>query len=117
MIAIDRARFMLRTAVLASAATLAVASIHARALADGSDPRLHGRLTATLHVDHLDLSSREPALLQHHTGALFVAGDGRDDDGELQVAPRLWRSDDGGASWHRVDVGSAEQGAVGNSDT
>ncbi len=108
---------MLRTAVLAVAAAITVASIRAPALADGTGPPSNGRLVATLHVDHLDLSSREPALLLHRTGALFVAGYGRDDDGEIQATPRLWKSDDSGASWHRVDVGSAEHGAVGNSDT
>lgn len=108
---------MSRPAVLASAGTLAVALLHAPALADGTDPSAHGRLIAVQHVDYLNLSSREPALLRYHTGALFVAGYGRDDDGEIQVTPRLWTSDDAGASWHRVNVGSAEQGALGNSDT
>jgi len=108
---------MLRRAVSAFATVLAIASIPTSALADGRDFALRGRLVPTLHVDHLDLSSREPALLRHRTGALFVAGYGRDDDGEIQATPRLWRSDDNGLSWQRVDVGIAEQGAVGNSDT
>ena len=108
---------MLRTAVLVVPTALAAASFHAPALADEGAPASRGKLVATLHVDHLDLSSREPALLHHRSGALFVAGYGRDDDGEIQATPRLWRSDDGGTSWHRVDVGSVAQGAVGNSDT
>jgi hypothetical protein len=48
-------------------------------------------------------------LAEHPSGALFVTGYNR-------VRPGLWRSTDGGGTWRRVDVGSAAQGAVGNSD-
>lgn len=107
---------MSRLMLLAVAIACAMASIPASARAD-ERAAAPGRLVATRHVDHLDLSSREPALLRHHTGALFVAGYGRDDDGEKQTTPRLWRSDDAGATWQKVDVGTVAQGAIGNSDT
>lgn len=44
-------------------------------------------------------------------GTLFVAGY---DDPAMR--PNLWRSRDHGANWQRVDVGTKEDGAVGNSD-
>jgi hypothetical protein len=49
---------------------------------------------------------REPMIVEHPGGAQFVAGyDGK--------ATHVWRSDDGGASWRRVDLGPD---ANGNSD-
>ncbi len=68
-------------------------------------------------VHHLDLLAREPMLVEHPSGALFVAGYGSQvtaTDPEAQ--PRLWKSVDGGTSWSRVDVGTREEGATGNSD-
>ncbi len=68
-------------------------------------------------VHHLDLLAREPMLVEHPAGALFVAGYGSQVTGtDPEAQPRLWRSDDGGASWSRVDVGTREQRATGNSD-
>jgi len=67
-------------------------------------------------VEHLaDVVVREPMLVEHPGGALFVAGYSQA-EGEAGSPPRLFRSNDGGSSWSAVDVGSAEQGAVGNSD-
>ncbi|MFK8042379.1 sialidase family protein [Congregibacter sp.] len=68
-------------------------------------------------TDHLDTLAREPMIVQHPDGALFVSGypsqvTGRD----WTVPPLLWRSDDDGKSWKRGDVGSKESGAQGNSD-
>ncbi len=66
---------------------------------------------------HLDALAREPMLVEHPDGALFVAGYGSQVTGtDPDAQPRLWRSVDGGASWSRVDVGGREQGATGNSD-
>jgi hypothetical protein len=60
-------------------------------------------------VTHLDALAREPMIVEHRNGTLFVTGYGAE-------TPRLWRSGDGGATWAAVDVGDAASGAVGNSD-
>jgi len=57
----------------------------------------------------LDTLAREPMLIQHPNGAVFVTGWNR-------VRPRLWKSTDLGATWSEVNVGMAGDGAVGNSD-
>ncbi len=67
---------------------------------------------------HLGALTREPMFVQHPSGALFVAGYGPQ-SAELsspRQQPLLWRSDDDGWSWSRVDVGRPEDGAMGNSD-
>lgn len=67
--------------------------------------------------DHLDTLAREPMLVRHDSGALFVAGYASQVTGtDWTAPPLLWRSDDDGASWDRVDVGSTADGAQGNSD-
>lgn len=67
--------------------------------------------------DHLDTLAREPMLVRHDSGALFVAGYPSQVTGtDWTAPPLLWRSDDDGASWDRVDVGSTADGAQGNSD-
>jgi len=58
---------------------------------------------------------REPAIVQHPSGVLFVAGYSRD-LAEATDPPNLYRSDDGGVTWSQVDVGRVEDGALGNSD-
>lgn len=68
-------------------------------------------------VDHIDTLAREPMIVQHPSGSLFVSGypsqvTGRD----WTVPPLLWRSDDDGRSWIRADPGSSSDGAQGNSD-
>lgn len=63
----------------------------------------------------LDQAVREPMLIEHPSGALFVAGYSRD-VGEATDPPNLYRSDDGGANWSQVDVGTVAEGALGNSD-
>jgi Tol biopolymer transport system component len=71
-------------------------------------------------IDHLDVVAREPMILEHPDGSLFVGGFGAsrvrvDRTDELT----LWKSRDGGTTWARVDVGPdapRAQGAIGNSD-
>ncbi len=60
-------------------------------------------------VEQLGLRAREPMVVEHPGGTLFVAGYGED-------LPTLWASRDQGATWTRVDVGTEAEGAIGNSD-
>jgi hypothetical protein len=57
----------------------------------------------------MDGMAREPMLVEHPDGTLFLTGYG-------EPTPRLWRSNDAGATWTRVEVASETDGAVGNSD-
>lgn len=68
-----------------------------------------GALVLKQKIAHLDSPAREPMLVEHPNGALFVAGYGAG-------RPLLHKSIDRGASWMRVDVGNQEGGAIGNSD-
>ena len=68
------------------------------------------------HVDHLDEAAREPALIEHPDGTLFVAGYGSPDFQKPQTVPRLWKSTDRGATWERVSVGGEKDGALADSD-
>ena len=60
-------------------------------------------------MDHLDTLAREPMVVEHPDGTLFVSGYGAS-------APTLWKSSDHGVNWMRVHVGSESDGALGNSD-
>jgi hypothetical protein len=60
-------------------------------------------------VDHIDVAGREPMVVEHPNGTLFVAGYG-------EPRPTLWKSTDRGATWSRVNVGTEADGAIGNSD-
>ncbi|MEM9387973.1 MAG: sialidase family protein [Pseudomonadota bacterium] len=64
-------------------------------------------------VQHLDVLARETMIAEHPSGALFVAGHG---GGKLGDPPLLWRSDDGGLTWARIEVGNGADGANGNAD-
>ena len=77
--------------------------------ARGQNPPPPSSLTLSAPVDHVDDLAREPMIVQHPNGTLFVTGYGT-------PTPRLWRSGDGGATWTRVNVGTEADGAVGNSD-
>jgi hypothetical protein len=76
-----------------------------------------GRLELVARVDHLDTLAREPMVVRHPGGTLFLSGYGSQVTGlDWTVPPPLWRSDDNGESWSAVDVGTTEDGAQGNSD-
>jgi len=68
-------------------------------------------------IDHLDMVAREPMIVEHPDGTLFVSGygaafmSGKDTD-----EATLWKSRDGGTTWSRVNVGTKADGAAGNSD-
>ena len=68
-------------------------------------------------MDYLDDLAREPMILVHPDGYLFIAGFGSQVTGtDWTRPPPIWRSGDQGDTWERLDVGSSAQGAQGNSD-
>jgi hypothetical protein len=66
-------------------------------------------LNVVAHIERIDTLTREPMIVQHQSGALFMAGYNRN-------RPGLWKSSDTGRTWDRVNVGSSSDGATGNSD-
>jgi hypothetical protein len=66
-------------------------------------------LVMTGPIDHLDARAREPMIVEHPNGMLFVSGYG-------EPLPTLWKSGDRGITWTRVNVGRETDGAIGNSD-
>jgi len=80
-------------------------------------PPAHGAAQTSLvvvdSVSVLGTLVREPMVVEHPNGSLWVTGyDGGPDP---MGVPHLWRSDDGGATWEAVDVGTPADGAAGNS--
>src|SRR5262245_6810235 len=75
-------------------------------------------LTVSGPIHHLfdDRLAREPMIVEHSSGALFVAGYGMRDRPSNVETPNLWKSTDGGKSFVRVNVGTTDLGALGNSD-
>jgi hypothetical protein len=72
-------------------------------------------LAAPIH--HLDVPAREPMIVEHPDGTLFVSGFGAAFmSGKRTDEATLWESGDGGKTWARVNVGSVADGAAGNSD-
>ncbi len=67
-------------------------------------------LVVAARVDHIDLRAKEPMVVEHPDGTLFVSGYGR------PAGLKLWKSADHGATWTRVNVGSEADGAIGGSD-
>src|SRR5437879_12099652 len=94
-------------AVLLSILTSGACTHRGGAAAPGATPS--GILAVAQRVEHLDVAGREPMVVEHPDGSLFVAGYG------LQPRPTLWKSRDRGATSTRGDVGSEAQGAIGNS--
>jgi hypothetical protein len=70
------------------------------------------KLKVTAHVDYLDATAREPMIVEHPNGTLFVSGYSR----TAQTVAKLWMSSDRGATWSAVNVGTEADGALGNSD-
>jgi photosystem II stability/assembly factor-like uncharacterized protein len=74
------------------------------------------QLTLSRPVEHLaGVAVREPMVVEHPDGALFVAGFTQDIAATGQP-PKLFRSVDAGTTWAAVNVGTPAHGAVGNSD-
>jgi hypothetical protein len=74
------------------------------------------QLVLAQHAENLDQLAREPSIVEHPDGTLFVSGYGRPLEGGSQRVPRLWKSADHSATWTRVNVGTEADGAVANSD-
>ncbi len=70
------------------------------------EPRALVLVDSTSHVDAL---AREPMVVRHPSGALFTSG-------YWDSIPPLYRSDDDGRTWSRVDLGQRSEVATGNSD-
>lgn len=62
-------------------------------------------------VDVLSSLTREPMVAEHPNGDFYVTG--YENSG---ISPKLWKSTDQGKSWIKLDTGTLEQGADGNSD-
>jgi len=106
---VDLARSLARPGVLAVIMLLGFL----QAYSAGGDNTLH----LITRIDHLDTLAREPMVVRHESGALFVAGYPSQVTGtDWTTPPLLWRSENDGATWNRVDVGSTADGAQGNSD-
>ncbi len=73
-------------------------------------PAAPTRLVLADSVDHLDALAREPMVVRHPSGALFATG-------YWDTIPPVWKSTDNGATWAKLDVGTAADGALGNSDS
>ena len=73
-------------------------------------------LNAPAHHIFDDRIAREPMIVEHPGGALFVAGYGMTSFPTNVETPNLWKSTDGGKTFARVNVGTTDQGALGNSD-
>lgn len=69
------------------------------------------KLVVKNQIDHVHFLAREPMVCEHPDGTLFVTGY-KNDSG----SPQLWKSVDGGNSWGWVNIGTQEDGAIGNSD-
>jgi hypothetical protein len=68
-------------------------------------------LALRLQTDQRDSVVWEPMVIQDSHGTLFAAA-----YNPWIAHPSLRKSDDGGRTWRRVEVGDIAQGAIGNSD-
>ena len=114
-------RFLSRNATACALFALAPLAAYAQdapaAGTHGVVPIDSARLNLTAHVDFLGGLAREPMILEHPDGTLFVSGYAGDRaSGPPQTVPRLWKSTDHGSTWNAVNVGTEVDGAVGNSD-
>jgi hypothetical protein len=75
-------------------------------------------LTLSAPTHHLfeDRLGREPMIVEHPGGVLFVAGYGTVNRPTNVETPNFWKSTDGGKTFTQVNVGTTDQGALGNSD-
>lgn len=103
----SRRDFPLAVAVLFCGAALGCAGMVSRGSRDAIAPG--SALVSSPVAEQVGVPGREPMIVEHPGGYLFVAGYGAN-------TPSLWKSADGGKTWAKVDVGTVEAGAIGNSD-
>jgi hypothetical protein len=89
---------------------LALCAACGRDVAPAASPSAPASLVLADSVDHIDALAREPMVVRHPSGALFVTG-------YWDSLPPVWKSVDRGATWSRVVVGANADGAAGNSDS
>jgi len=76
---------------------------------DAAPPPRAASLAIVDSVHFVDLLAREPMVVEHPDGTLFISG-------YSDPSPKLWKSRDHGATWTRVNIGTEADGAIGNSD-
>lgn len=83
----------------------------------GLAPAVGAELAVSEPVHVLDELAREPLVVRHPSGTLFVAGYGSQvTDTDPEAPPQLWKSTDEGATWTRIDVETKEDGTAGDAD-
>jgi hypothetical protein len=73
-------------------------------------------LSTPIHHLFDDRLAREPMIVEHPSGVLFVAGYGMLNRPTNVKTPNVWKSTDGGKTFTPVNVGTTDEGALGNSD-
>ena len=74
-------------------------------------------LTLAAPINHLDALAREPMIVEHPDGTLFVSGYGASYvSGNKTDEPSLWKSSDRGTTWARVNVGTEAKEVAGVAD-
>jgi len=113
MFSISRTRTSLLLILLSISLTICTLG-----LAQGQTPpsSVAASLVLLQRVDHIDEAAREPAIIEHPNGTLFVTGYGMIANEKEQTVPRLWKSSDHGATWSYVNVGGGNDAALANSD-
>ena len=81
-----------------------------------ADSTHSANLIVVRQVDYLYSKSKEPMIVEHPNGTLFVTGYGSTKESGEQTSPRIWKSTDAGNSWNPVNVGTATSEAIANSD-
>ena len=108
--------FIFRTLMSTSAATVvwlfALALIAAGCTGGSHEHATPSALTIDEPIHYIGSLAREPMVVEHSSGTLFVTGYNNESE-----SPQLWRSTDGGATWEPVNVGTPADGADGDSCT
>jgi BNR/Asp-box repeat len=106
------ARFLHRLRITAALCVAALAGATAFAQTPAASAPPASKLILVRQVQVVGDLAKEPAIVEHPNGTLFVSGYGVLAGGQPQQTPRLWKSTDHGATWTAVKIA----GATGNSD-